>query len=170
MKKFILSIAILASSAAVFAQNNNQTSNTSSTPSEQVCANKDKKADCNGKKKCHGKKDKDARAFEGINLTETQKTQLTELRTNTKKERKEMKSQQSQQRKASRRAYLEGVKEILTPEQYVIYLENSYSVNSHDHKARKQGKATRGDKGGKKAHGHKHAGGKQSKSNGKKAS
>lgn len=73
--------------------------------------------------------------FEGLNLTDNQKEKLNKLR----EERKAERSQKSQQRKsdklradstsraqqiAEKRDYLNQVKSILTPEQYVAFLEN----------------------------------------------
>lgn len=73
------------------------------------------------------------RAFEGLNLTADQQTKLQALRqqgkvkadqkkADQKKAREEAKTKRDQ----SRRDYLASVKAILTPEQYVQFLENSY--------------------------------------------
>lgn len=71
--------------------------------------------------------------FEGLNLTDTQKQQLKELsekqkqaRTEAKKEKAERKAEKKADRKALKRARLDEIKNILTPEQYVTFLENNY--------------------------------------------
>lgn len=173
MKKILLSIAILASSVVAFAQDNAQS--TTSTPqvkTEQTKSdnNKGKKAGRKGKKGFKDNDSKGGRAFEGINLTEEQKTKLTALRTTLKDERKDgkekagkdrtsqmtpdqkkaLRAERSAKRQAAKRAYLAGVKEILTPDQYVLFLENTYTLSAHGPKSHHNGKAIRGDKSGKK--------------------
>lgn len=61
--------------------------------------------------------------FEGMNLTDTQKQQLKQLQQDRpdKAARKQAKRESRQQ---ERRAELAKIKAILTPEQYVTYLEN----------------------------------------------
>ncbi len=74
-------------------------------------------------------------AFEGITLTPEQQTKLKELRTNndnqlksrakaSKDARKANRAQADSVRRADRKNYLHSVKEILSPEQYVQFLEN----------------------------------------------
>ncbi len=185
MKKLFLSIAILASSVAAFAQGNTQTAtdNSNAKTEQTSCDKKSKRSDCKAKKakkEFKNREDRGARAFEGINLTEDQQTKLTALRANLKGERTDKKegarkeeksnltSEQKQQmkadrmakRQASKKAYLAGVKEILTPDQYVVFLENSFTINSpghgqkaiknHGQKDQQKGKAFRSDKSGKK--------------------
>ncbi len=73
--------------------------------------------------------------FEGLNLTTEQQNKLKALKENAGKERKDRKEFSKEDRKAARaqadslrRAeqlnYLNSIKEILTPEQYVQFLEN----------------------------------------------
>lgn len=75
--------------------------------------------------------------FAGLNLTDAQKAKIKGLNAECHKQRKEAKDAKKAAAKAareekarnaneSRRSYLAKVKEILTPEQYVTYLENAY--------------------------------------------
>lgn len=96
--------------------------------------------------------------FEGLTLSDTQKDQLKQLNEKqlaNRKARKEALRAERQrndstmraERRASKKAYLEEVKAIIGPDQYVVFLENFYlnSGQSNGH-----GKAIRGQKG----HGH----------------
>lgn len=88
--------------------------------------------------------------FEGLNLTSEQQEKLKVLRQGlgnampkkeklSKEQKKSITAEQKKQMKAERKAkklevkknYLTGVKEILTPDQYVMYLENIY-INTPD--------------------------------------
>ncbi len=73
--------------------------------------------------------------FEGLNLTAEQQAKLKALREKSgaqrqekakagKEARKDRRAQSDSVRRADQRDYLNGVKEILTPEQYVQFLEN----------------------------------------------
>lgn len=99
----------------------------------------DKPADCN--KPC---------PFEGLNLTDAQKTQLEQLCQEQQKARQEKKQakadnkqKKAEGRKAARRENLAKIKAILTPEQYVTYLEN-VAVQGKSFKAQKGQKAGKG--------------------------
>lgn len=96
--------------------------------------------------------------FEGLTLSDTQKDQLKQLNEKqlaNRKARKEALRAERQrndstmraERRASKKAYLEEVKAIIGPDQYVVFLENFYlnGGQSNGH-----GKAIRGQKG----HGH----------------
>lgn len=141
MKKKILSLAIAAIALISF-NGMAQTSN-SEIPNTT-------KKECVGKKKCDnvaGKQCKDgkrtkANPYEGMNLTEAQKTQLQQLDGKRKSARKlDMQSKKENkqrndslrmaQRRADRKSYLEEVKAIVGPENYVLFLENTY-VNGRD--------------------------------------
>lgn len=103
--------------------------------------------------------------FAGLNLTEDQQTRLKALRPCGKADKKcdkadkkcdkKMDAQDRQSRreaaKKARQEYLAGVKTILTPDQYVVFLENFYVAQApgrghaqgkdmkHGDKAKKQG-------------------------------
>lgn len=71
--------------------------------------------------------------FEGIDLTEKQQAEMKALREGIMAERKKIASEEKaekkdmlEQRKKDTKEYLAKIKEILTPEQYVQFLENSY--------------------------------------------
>lgn len=71
--------------------------------------------------------------FEGIELTADQQTAIQNLnnttcqnRQNARNERRERNEATRESRLQSRRDYLAQLKQILTPEQYVSFLENSY--------------------------------------------
>ena len=76
---------------------------------EQMCSAKDS---CMRPEMRRGHQQMLPNAFEGIELTEQQKASLKALRT------------QEKGKRDGRKEYLGKVKEILTPEQYVTFLEN----------------------------------------------
>lgn len=95
--------------------------------------------------------------FEGLNLTADQQTKLKELMAaecpvkkdsakcdgTQKRQRREAKAAD---RRQAKREFLAKVKEILTPEQYVTFLENSFSDSPRRDKAHHPGQ--RGDRRG----------------------
>lgn len=132
MKKKIFGLAMIAISLAAFNGMAQSSAPDTKTCKENVCK---EKADCKMKK--DGKKMKENKicAFEGLNLTDAQKAQLKELNSKRNEARKaqgEARKQEKQrndsaimaQRKAEKKAYLEEVKAIIGPDQYVIFLEN----------------------------------------------
>lgn len=82
--------------------------------------------------------------FEGLTLSDTQKDQLKQLNEKQLADRQRNDSTMRAERRASKKAYLEEVKAIIGPDQYVVFLENFYlnggQGNGH-------GKAIRGQKG-----------------------
>ncbi|WP_301746935.1 Spy/CpxP family protein refolding chaperone, partial [uncultured Duncaniella sp.] len=141
MKKTILSIAVLLASMAGI---------TASAQSQN--ANPQAKTEC-ATGNCTKKDAPKYNPFQGLNLTEQQQTQLKALKAekggkcatgdqnaNCTKGSKDKKDKQqlsqaekqaqrkqfAEQRLQNRRDYLAKVKTILTPEQYVQFLENSY--------------------------------------------
>lgn len=141
MKKKILGLALVAISLAAF-NGNAQTTTTDNTPAQENV--KGKKTDR------QGRRDK-VNPFDGLNLTDAQKTRLQELDNQlreagkervkaAKEERRRNDSARIEQRKAAKKSYLEEVKAIIGPEQYVVFLENSY-INSGSHRGSGHDKA-----------------------------
>ncbi|MDE6794360.1 MAG: Spy/CpxP family protein refolding chaperone [Muribaculaceae bacterium] len=197
MKKVILSLAIFAAtSLSMMAANDNNATNNEKARTE-CCKDKGecKKGDRPGKK--DGKfdrADRGMKAFEGLNLTDAQKTKLEELQKQCKetrekemkafketrdkekkdfKDRKDLTDAEKQQMKAEKQKlkaemqaqrqqqkqnYLNGVKSILTPEQYTKFLENNFMMAGNNHqKGMKGGKQMRSHKGSKQMKGGMHA-------------
>lgn len=183
MKKTFLSIAILASSIFAFAATNTPSQSSTTTPTEQSAPAKQVKEKKNGKKSerkgsaTEGRRPAEGRLFEGLNLTENQKERLAALKEKTRADRAaakkdgkkdgkgrsekltpEQREQMKAQKTSDRRAFLAGVKEILTPEQYITFLENNFSAGGKGHKMHK---AHNGDRkkhdGSNKKHDRKHA-------------
>jgi len=77
-----------------------------------------------------GKRGADAsNPFEGLNLTADQQTKLKALKEECKaraEQRKEAKKERKEVVCKARAEHLAKIKEILTPEQYIKFLENSY--------------------------------------------
>lgn len=121
MKRKVLSLAIAAISLVSFgaaAQVEKSCGNVCAPDKECVKADapkckapKDKKLDG---KCCRAPK---ADRYAGINLSEEQKSKLASLDSIRRESR-------AQKAKADMRGYLEEVKTIMTPDQYVVYLEN----------------------------------------------
>ncbi|MCH5224273.1 MAG: hypothetical protein J1E82_09550 [Muribaculaceae bacterium] len=179
---FIVAIAAIAS-GSIYAQN--QSCNNQQGEQKECC--KEAKKDKKDKKDKGGKKMAEKprfNAFEGIQLTDNQQQKLQELRKGlgpvklTDEQKKNLTDDQKKQMKAEAKAkkadakknYLNGVKEILTEQQYVIFLENNYlnGPGSQKFKGNKpfkankdmKGKGPKGKKGDKK---------EMSKKDGKKA-
>ncbi len=129
MKKiFSLALATIAL-CGIPAVAQTQKTTTCTTPTEQCKAAENCKPATCGKNPGH------CDAFTGLNLTDAQKQSLTELRNNrrtaqqARKQEKQMAKKEDRRqndslRKTERREYLANVKNILTPEQYVVFLEN----------------------------------------------
>ncbi|MDE5807005.1 MAG: hypothetical protein K2H76_02735, partial [Muribaculaceae bacterium] len=103
--------------------------------------------------------------YEGLQLTDTQKQQLQQLDANRKAAREQQKMARKEnkmrndslkmaERRADKKSYLEEVKAIIGPDQYVVFLENFYiNGNGGQHKAMKAMK--QGHRDGKKDMAHK---------------
>lgn len=129
MKKMILA-AIVALSAlgatTISAQNVGSSAKVLNAPKTERCENKG--ACC------------DDKAFEGINLTDAQKAQIKQIQADCEKQCKAAKEEkkaaaqaakENKKQKAAenRRAYLAKIKNVLTPEQYTLFLENAFVNN-----------------------------------------
>ncbi|MDE6651654.1 MAG: Spy/CpxP family protein refolding chaperone [Paramuribaculum sp.] len=78
--------------------------------------------------------------FENLNLTDAQKAKIKDLKESQMKARKDRKMEVRNQRDNARKDYLANLKTILTPEQYVQFLENNYiSAGKHGGKDMKRG-------------------------------
>lgn len=117
MKKKILSIAlVLAGLMGTSAMAQSPSTTPQPTCQQQTCTAKAK-----------------ANPFEGLNLSEKQQAELKALREGCKAERQKIAAQEKaekkemrEQRKKDNKEYLDKIKGILTPEQYVQFLENAY--------------------------------------------
>ena len=119
MKKKILSIALVLAGlmgTSAMAQSPATTQQQQQTCQQQTCTATPK-----------------ANPFEGLNLSEKQQAELKALREGCKAEREKIAAQEKaekkemrEQRKKDTKEYLGKIKDILTPEQYVQFLENAY--------------------------------------------
>lgn len=120
-KKIFAAVAVAlagAFAAPVFAQN---TCPRQGCDPAKCAPEKCTKADC--KNPCA-----DAKCpFDNLNLTADQKTKLKALNTERRQKAAEARKDRKQCGKECRADYLAKVKEILTPEQYVKFLESNYT-------------------------------------------
>lgn len=117
MKKYILSIMVVAASMVTFSAMAKETKGESTQCKKESC---DKKCSRQGMKKdCPN-------PFEGMNLTQEQKDKLKALAPcqSGRVDKQKMRQQRDSIAKAARVKHLADIKAILTPEQYVQYLEN----------------------------------------------
>lgn len=138
MKTKFLAIAmmvLLAGSTTVFAARHDKRPDCNTT--EGKCKAPDS---CNAQRPC---------PFDNLNLTAEQQTKLQALKEERRAQKIEKKEQEMKDRFEARKqeaaGYLAKVKEILTPEQYVQFLENSFVQKSLQAK-----KMMKGDFKGKK--------------------
>lgn len=153
MKKKVLGIALLAMSFVGF-------SAAAQTPATNAPAQQEtvRKGDRQGRKA-------QVNPFEGMNLSDAQQAQLKQLnekrqaeRQARKQTRKDEKQRNESARMAERRnekkSYLDQVKAIVGPEQYVVFLENFYvSGGNKAAMGNKQGGKNVKSKDGRKGHG-----------------
>lgn len=111
---FVAASALILSATAVSAQNTTKTQSGKSAK-ESTCVMK--KGDKDQKGAC---------LFDNLNLTDAQKAKIKALKENEKKARTENKEKARAERSNARKDYLANLKTILTPEQYVQFLENNY--------------------------------------------
>ncbi len=175
MKKKVLGLALMAMALVGFngmAQDNTQNCNNQSCTSQTQC----QKGNKGMKKEAREAKN----PYEGLNLTDAQKSKLAQLDSKRQAERKAkmeaLKADKNAQkadksksdadrkakmeaRKADKIQYLQEVKEIIGPDQYVVFLENFY-VNGGSQQG---GKAIHQSKAGKKGMAHNKGGKDQRK-------
>ena len=147
MKKLaMLLAAIVAISASASAKDSKKASNdTNAAPQpKQCCAGEPRQGACPG-----GPEAAAPCPFEGIELTDAQKEQLKAMQdecgANKQKcatDKQARKQAKREARKTAQKEQLAKIKAILTPEQYVTFLENQV-VNARQPKAKKQGKMER---------------------------
>lgn len=126
MKKKILSIAAAVMAFTTFgAMAQNPAANSAATTCTEQCAQGGKTCQAqpqDGKRR--GDKAPKADPFTGINLTEAQKAKIKEINEQRQAQRGERKQGERADREAAQRQYLSDVKGVLTPDQYVVFLEN----------------------------------------------
>lgn len=125
MKKKLFSLAIAAMTLASF--------NSMAQTPDSSCSRSNGNSTCpDSEQQCHRSA---PNPYEGLTLTDAQKSQLEQLDNKRKAERKDKAESRKADRKknaeackaerrACKKAYLEEVKAIVGPEQYVIFLEN----------------------------------------------
>lgn len=145
MKKKIFALALMAVSLVALpsmAKDNN----TGCTKTEKCTKGKDK--DCSKGRPC---------AFDKLNITDTQKAQLKDLTTKYRAEGKASAKQAKAQRHAAdsvardarrqaKAQYLQDIKAIVGPEQYVVFLENFYLDTPNKAQVAKGHKNFKGEK------------------------
>ncbi|MBD5358220.1 MAG: hypothetical protein HDR88_14715 [Bacteroides sp.] len=150
MKKVILSFALLTASALpLLAQTDNSTATNSQDAKKEQLAKMAKSVH----RMANAGPDK---AFEGIELTDEQKTKLNAISfanhssadvkkgKDLKKEKdgekqekmtpeqmRQLREERVAKQQEDRKTYLMQIKEILTPDQYIIFLENSYTLQDN---------------------------------------
>jgi Spy/CpxP family protein refolding chaperone len=135
--RLLLSLAVMAlvSMPAMAKKNSKKSAKTDATTTEATACTDGEKGECPGEQ--NGKKGMRPmpNPFEGITLTDDQKTQLKNLETERReafKAKMEAKKQQAEQAKADgatdfkaeRKANLQKMREILGTDNYITYLEN----------------------------------------------
>lgn len=128
MNKMILAMAIAAITFGGFSASAKETATKTTCPvtgTERPICDQQRKHPC---------------PFDGINLTDAQKEQLKTMCQNRAADKKANKEAKREARSQNRREHLAKIKAILTPEQYVQYLENSYVNGRHSFKGHKNGK------------------------------
>lgn len=81
-----------------------------------------------------------------VQLTPEMKAKIKENPNLTPDEKAQIKAERKAKKMETKKKYLNGVKEILTPEQYVVFLENVYLYSPQINKFTKAGKVHKGGK------------------------
>ena len=162
----MLAGALLVGNSA-FAQTQTDGNTGATQKAQKECCQNGKDGVCKGEKKDGKKGDKFGKQkgnrpvfnpFDGVQLTDDQQQRLQVLQQGlgpvqlskeqqeripenknlTDEQKKQLKAERQAQKLESKKNYLNGVKEILTPDQYVIFLENVY-LYSPDNQGRNMG-------------------------------
>ena len=149
IKSLLIAAVVACTGTMVANAQNPEILSNESALAQGVCGNNE----CGPKSKCNKG---ECAAFEGLNLTDAQKTALAQLKADRKNKAIEAKKQKRQAdslsrvaRRAERLDYLHQIQKILTPDQYVTFLENTI-VNNGGGKGFKPGKPGKGfNKGGR---------------------
>lgn len=149
MKKFLLAAMLLGGFAIANAQNHDNHQNcqahrqAQSQCTEATCEHSAAQQQTPGhectQQQTPGHKCKHEQApnpFEGIELTQAQKDALAQLRANCQAENAQQQAENGQQCANKKAERLNAIKAILTPEQYVKFLENSFLQSGDKGKAR----------------------------------
>lgn len=150
MKKKILGLAAIAMSLIALPYVAQNKKNNDGRKKEARIENAQCTKDCK-------KGDRATCIFEGLTLSDTQKDRLKQLNEKQLADRKARKealradrqrndSTMRAERRASKKAYLEEVKAIIGPDQYVVFLENFYLNGGHG-QGNGHSKAINGQKG-----------------------
>lgn len=123
MKKLMIAMACIAMTASMaMAQTDAKKCDKECAKTEQ-CAKQKCNKPCDMQRACE---------FEGLNLTDAQKAQIKAIKDENRASRQAArqakqakKAEKRDARQNERKAYLAKVKAVLTPEQYVKYLENA---------------------------------------------
>ena len=123
MKKFMIAMAVAAMTISGFTASaqNTKTDTNCCAPCPNKTENCRQPENCAKKSQC---------PFNGLNLTDAQKNKLKELHKAEAAKRQECKQAKQGCSRTMRTEHLAAVKAILTPEQYVSYLEN-IAVSGH---------------------------------------
>ena len=148
MKKKILGFALIAMTITAF-NGMAQKADNNTTTAKQECV-KAKNAD---RQECC----RQLCPFDGMNLTDTQKAQIQQLNSKQKaarrqqaqsrKEKKqEMNNDRFAERQAAKKAYLDELKAIIGPDNYVVFLENFYVNGGGNHDGKSAFRHANGNK------------------------
>lgn len=160
MKKKILSISVLLASIFTISSVAQNPASQSCQPAQPCQTTQCGNSQCPDDQQCQS-------VFAGLNLTDKQKEeikslkpskeQIQEQKLKNKAKKDAERQQRREQRQQSRKDYLSKIKAILTPEQYVQFLESNYLTQGIKSDKNKPGKNR---KGNKRNNGHRHSGAK----------
>ncbi len=128
MKKFILATLVAAGFGLTGIAQNPATTNCATPDCKNTqCAPANCNTVCNGQPCANVR---ECPAFAGIELTEQQQTAINNLRNECRQQTRQNREARTCQNNDNRRDFLSRVKTILTPEQYIQFLENHFLNNN----------------------------------------